>query len=113
VEILQSPDMFPLGQLGNSARQTFLVSESSLISLAGVESIAAVFVLSPASPITPATWSTPQWRCFNSLSYRYWICLTPWRRQDLVQVLISGSSITLLPCCIVMHTWAHLFSSTE
>ena len=38
-------------------------------------------------------------------------CFTPCRRQDFVQAFISGSSMTLVPCCILTHTRAHLFSS--
>lgn len=41
------------------------------------------------------------------------ICLTPCRRQDVVQAFISGSSIILVPCCIVTQAREHFPSSTE
>jgi hypothetical protein len=49
----------------------------------------------------------------EKLPYSGKICFTPYLKQEVVQVTISGSSMILLLCCRSTHMSEQLFSSTE
>lgn len=57
--------------------------------------------------------ASPYFNYFSTHSSSGKICFTPFRRQDVVQVFISGSSMTRFPFWIRIHVFAHLCSSTE